>query len=530
MNIRIRLVRLFAMCSLVAPGVGSAAASLPGEGDVETCMASNPSFEMGPGLQNNPISGWTDEGNAGFGSSLVTHGQRAAWLFGPFTGNTGTSRLYDLVSSSPGWRHSFSIDVGHLGTDRLIGDARALLVVAWLDDSGSEVAQQAVTLLTADDITDEPITRSGVLDPAPAGTARMRVELVFYQSDAQETGRAWFDNLRLVRSVPSVYQWADFGNRRLDFAGYEWRVKNVYTGPGPNLFSASEDVADIEADGSLKLGISYGDGVWRCSEVTLEDALGYGTYRFKTRGRMDLLDRNVVFGLFLWEYPQCYRPDVNWWNPPSEFDIEFSRWGNPDPDYATGQFVAQPYDWNGNISRFDTPRDQNGLLITSEFTWYADRMECRAWTGHGDAPTPETILHEWTYLRPHLPRPGAPRVHLNMWLLNGQAPTDGQDSFVWVDDFTFIAEAPPAIPCPGDFNGDGAVDGGDLGELLGGWGTDGDSDLNDDGNIDGGDIGILLSVWGACPIEGRIAAEPKVRGAGLGTTLQKPARKDPATK
>ncbi len=477
----------------------SIALPLPGEGDVETCMASNPSFEIGPGLENNPIAGWTDEGNVGFGSSLVTHGQRSAWLFGPFNGNAGFSRFYDIVSSSPGWVHSYSIDVGHLGTDPLIGDARSLLIVSWLDGSGAEVGRQVVTLLTATDGTDEAFTRFGVLDPAPSGTARMRVELAFYQSAAQETGRVWLDNLRFRRSVPSVYQWSDFGGRRMDFAGYEWRVKSIYTGPGPNLFSASDDVASIENDGSMKLGISLGGTSWRCSEVTIEDALGYGTYRFKTRGRMDLLDRNVVFGLFLWEYPQCYSGNVNWWNPASEFDIEFSRWGNSDPNYETGQFVAQPYDWWGNISRFDIPRNETGELVTSEFTWYADRMECKAWVGHADSPTSETILHEWTYRGPHLPRPGQPRVHLNMWLLNGEAPTDGRDAYVWVDDFTFIPETPPVPPCPADLNGDNAVDGGDLGVLLGGWGTGGPTDVNADGTTDGGDLGVMLGAWGACP-------------------------------
>ncbi|HAC09518.1 MAG TPA: hypothetical protein DCG14_07675, partial [Phycisphaerales bacterium] len=81
--------------------------------------------------------------------------------------------------------------------------------------------------------------------------------------------------------------------------------------------------------------------------------LGYGTYRFKTRGRVDLLDPNTVFGLFIWEYPQCFEGSDEWWNPASEFDIEFSRWGQPGNDFA--QFVAQPYWWGGNISRFEMP-------------------------------------------------------------------------------------------------------------------------------------------------------------------------------
>lgn len=52
-------------------------------------------------------------------------------------------------------------------------------------------------------------------------------------------------------------------------------------------------------------------------------------------------------------------------------------------------------------------------------------------------------------------------------------------------------------PCPGDFNGDGSVDGADLGALLGAWGT-ATGDLNGDETTNGADLGIFLSAWGSC--------------------------------
>ena len=48
-----------------------------------------------------------------------------------------------------------------------------------------------------------------------------------------------------------------------------------------------------------------------------------------------------------------------------------------------------------------------------------------------------------------------------------------------------------------DLNGDGQVDGADLGLLLGAWCTT-DADLNGDGTTDGADLGLLLGAWGAC--------------------------------
>ncbi len=52
--------------------------------------------------------------------------------------------------------------------------------------------------------------------------------------------------------------------------------------------------------------------------------------------------------------------------------------------------------------------------------------------------------------------------------------------------------------CVADLNGDGSVDGVDLGVMLGNWGPGGETDLNQDGAVDGVDLGILLGGWGAC--------------------------------
>jgi subtilisin family serine protease len=52
----------------------------------------------------------------------------------------------------------------------------------------------------------------------------------------------------------------------------------------------------------------------------------------------------------------------------------------------------------------------------------------------------------------------------------------------------------------GDLNKDGVINGIDLGELLGRWGTSGydcEADFDDDGIVGGGDLGRLLSRWGS---------------------------------
>ncbi|MHC4976918.1 MAG: dockerin type I domain-containing protein, partial [Planctomycetota bacterium] len=54
------------------------------------------------------------------------------------------------------------------------------------------------------------------------------------------------------------------------------------------------------------------------------------------------------------------------------------------------------------------------------------------------------------------------------------------------------------VECAGDFNGDGFVNGADLGLLLANWGLAGAADLNGDGTVNGADLGLLLAAWGAC--------------------------------
>lgn len=50
-------------------------------------------------------------------------------------------------------------------------------------------------------------------------------------------------------------------------------------------------------------------------------------------------------------------------------------------------------------------------------------------------------------------------------------------------------------PIIGDLNGDGVVNGADLGLMLSGWGQPGPTDLNNDGTTNGADLGLQLSHW-----------------------------------
>jgi hypothetical protein len=81
---------------------------------------------------------------------------------------------------------------------------------------------------------------------------------------------------------------------------------------------------------------------------------------------------------------------------------------------------------------------------------------------------------------------------------------DAQDNIYWTGfrwsdttgmDATTVKLGDAGPPPPADLNGDGVVNGLDLGILLAQWGTAGAADLNGDGVVNGLDLGILLSQW-----------------------------------
>ena len=80
---------------------------------------------------------------------------------------------------------------------------------------------------------------------------------------------------------------------------------------------------------------------------------------------------------------------------------------------------------------------------------------------------------------------GTYRLSLRAWDANGIY----SDS----DRVTLEVRIGPALV--GDLNGDGIINGADLGVLLGQWGTLGSGDLNGDGIVNGADLGMLLGAW-----------------------------------
>jgi hypothetical protein len=91
-------------------------------------------------------------------------------------------------------------------------------------------------------------------------------------------------------------------------------------------------------------------------------------------------------------------------------------------------------------------------------------------------------------------RGAGPNQHCFRWLHGSGGPV-----FQSLGEGRAIVVADAAPSCVGNLNGDSAVDGSDLGLLLGQWGGAGSADLDGNGLVNGADFGVLLAQWGPCP-------------------------------
>lgn len=231
---------------------------------------------------------------------------------------------------------------------------------------------------------------------------------------------------KLILTVMLALAGQSVGARTIDFAGYIWNVKSSdgdLAGPGPNLFSDSENNVWVDDNGALHLKITQQDGLWYCAEVYLDASLGYGKYVWKLKSTLDDLDPNVTLGLFTWSDKPRYAH--------REIDIEFGRWGNAS-DNTNAQFVVQPSDDEGHLQRWTVPAGYNQTV--DQFDWTADKIKFKAKSG-------DTVLGSWTFnTAADIPVPGNEVPHINLWLYQGQPPGSGKAVEVVIKAFSFTPD------------------------------------------------------------------------------------------
>ena len=150
------------------------------------------------------------------------------------------------------------------------------------------------------------------------------------------------------------------------FSGYRWRLRDAPSSRGgPNVYSSSN--ITVDETGAMHLRIAEKGNDWSCSEASLTQNFGYGTYQFTVRG-LETLEPAAVLGMFTYDYASGALRN-------REMGIELGRWGIPKNKNA--QFVMQPFDVPTNVHRFQIAPGPS----TFSLRWEQGRATFRALQG-----------------------------------------------------------------------------------------------------------------------------------------------------
>lgn len=226
----------------------------------------------------------------------------------------------------------------------------------------------------------------------------------------------------------------------ITFSGYQWVVRNGFGGPGPNTFDGRN--VRVDANGYLHLRLSWRVDHWTSSEIFLAQSLGFGSYQFKVVGRPDQFDANTVLGLFHYTVPEIGPDGTN------EIDIEFARWGNPANN--AGNWTVYPAITGVANKSHSFPLLLTGKNSTHRYTWRSCQIQFQSLRGLQDSTSNNEIAH-WTYapanFTQRIPQHALP-LHMNFWLFQGLAPTDGQNREIIISEFKFTPLPADDSVCP----------------------------------------------------------------------------------
>jgi probable HAF family extracellular repeat protein len=295
---------------------------------------------------------------------------------------------------------------------------------------------------------------------------------------------------------------AGYGNDGdLDWVGWTWNGSELVTvptfgGPGSRLW-AINDLGQAVGDAQLP------DGVWNALLWDGGVATNLGTlggansqaYEMNDSGqvvgfatRPDISARAVIWhdgGITELEHPEAYPDSV-------AYDINDS--GLAVGTAHVGQAEVVPAMWQDTALTLlpPIPGEQ-----TVSFAWAVNEPgQIVGWSKPSFFETvPTTWIEGQVYDLNDLIEPGSGVEMTQAWDINDEGVIVGVG---FHEDTLRAMVLTPMTLDPADLNGDGTVDGADLGLLLGNWGPcDGcPADLNGDGTVDGADLGILLGAWG----------------------------------
>jgi len=227
-------------------------------------------------------------------------------------------------------------------------------------------------------------------------------------------------NALSASTIPRLAQY-----NTISFGGLTWFIKTapVPVYPGPQYF-VQQNVF-VDSLGQLHLRLTKCGDSWCAAEIFTTQNLGYGTYSFSLNSAVNNLDPNVTLGLFTWDGQAGDQNNREW-------DIEFGRWGNSNAT-TNAQYVVQPYNASGNLQRFlMSPSNSSNHTVN----WLSNSVQFRSTSGGAQ-------IAQWTYPGSALaiPATGDVRLHMNLYVGVGQAPTVPLTQEVVISNFQYTPAA-----------------------------------------------------------------------------------------
>lgn len=222
----------------------------------------------------------------------------------------------------------------------------------------------------------------------------------------------------------------DIAKPTIQFSGYSWQVKHGdELGPGPNHWDSSN--VWVDNAGSLHMRVTKHNGRWTCAEVRMTERLGYGTFQFHVKGRVDLFDRNIVLGLFNYTLPDVGPDGTN------EIDIECSQFGEKGAYHGSWAVCASVEGHEPWTQKFPIKLEDTDETI-HRFVWSETGVKFVALYGNSERIIASADFRPADFQR-RIPQKPLP-VHINLWLFRGRPPTDDESVEVVIKGFCHSLE------------------------------------------------------------------------------------------
>lgn len=217
---------------------------------------------------------------------------------------------------------------------------------------------------------------------------------------------------------------------RLRFSNYTWYIKSGAFTPGPNIWNSKN--AFVDSIGRLHLMITYNqmNQKWECAEIWTTESLGFGTYEWYVEAAVDVLDKNIVFGLF--NYPDS----SNMLDGTNEIDIEYAKWGiekNKIGNYTVWPSFLIP-GFTNQSSSFNITLSQNKTV--QQFRWYPNKIIFQSFKNWNKDKKYLVFKKNYRPKNAMLYIPQSPlRIHINLWLFKGLPPSNNQPVEIIIQSF-----------------------------------------------------------------------------------------------